>query len=95
MIFIIKSKPTKMKTALQELIERLEEFKAEQLDPGQPCDRMQQLTVEICIQHATELLEKEREQIEKACAYGFKDALKPSGSQVLNWKQYYNETFKQ
>jgi hypothetical protein len=84
-----------MKTALQEFIEWLEEFKSEQLDAELVCNRVQQLTIKICIQHATELLEKEREQIEKACAYGFKDALKPSGSQVLNWKQYYNETFKQ
>ena len=80
-----------MKTSLQELIEWLDKR-------IEDCNEIGGLEIAkwAFIQgkkEATELLEKEREQIEKACAYGFKDALKPSGSQVLNWKQYYNETF--
>ena len=79
-------KTNKMKTPLQELIEILEEFKSDQDEPNDVCNRLQQVTIEYCISKATELREKEREQKPQSSEVeqGGVDALKIAEAQGLS-----------
>ena len=73
-----------MKTALQELIEWMKD----QYYPAMYEDEI--------LKKATELLEKEREQIENAHANGIHDASACiNGEKFKTSEEYYNETFKQ
>ncbi len=83
-----------MKTALQELIEIIESSK-------QDADIQGVGICEVLDYHgihdkATELLEKEREQIENAHANGIHDASACiNGEKFKTSEEYYNETYNQ
>jgi hypothetical protein len=78
-----------MKTALQELIERLQE-EERQFKKDKDVDSLIRAAFQVSIQHATELLEKEREQIENAWLDGVS-----AWDSEMEAEQYYNETFNQ
>ncbi len=80
-----------MKTALQELIERLEERKKKLSHAD--IDVCERVALGFAITQATELLEKEREQIETGFDYGVNVGLR--GGLSKDAEQYYNETYKQ
>lgn len=81
-----------MKTPLQELIERLKEEKHTYM--MQEHHPLELSIIEDCfdsaIMKATELLEKEREVIEKAWLNGVS-----AWDSEMEAEQYYNETYKQ
>ncbi len=95
-----------MKTALTELIERLERHSIEL--KGSEKTIQADGAIRMCIIEATELLEKEREQIEKEVNDTTRsdvaianNALKALMGKTLfdvkgnEGEQYYNETYKQ
>ena len=77
-----------MKTALQELIERLADKKDEH-EYNTTFDDGIRRGLALAIVKATELLEKEREQIENAWLNGV-----GAWDSEMEAEQYYNETFK-
>ena len=81
-----------MKTALQELIEWSEEDLELFIEDADEALRI----FKAIKDKATELLEKEREQIENAHANGIHDASACiNGEKFKTSEQYYNETFNQ
>lgn len=83
-----------MKTAIQELIERLEKHSMEL--KGSEKTIQADGAIRMCIIEATELLEKEREQIENARKTG-REAMVSSHSKIAfkSDEQYFNDTYKQ
>jgi len=84
-----------MKTALQLLIESLEEIKKE-LNTKWDGDPLARRGIVIAINEATKLLEKEREQISNAWddgdyAYFYS---KETGRNFDNGENYFNEKYK-
>jgi hypothetical protein len=73
-----------MKTAMQEMIDWIEE-------------RFNNPKETEVFKKATELLEKEKEQIENTFADGFVEGVETqkSGKQLLFPEQYYNQTYNQ
>jgi hypothetical protein len=81
-----------MKTAMQELIELLEDFKGELKDTydGNPWITRGVL---ISIAEAKKLLRKEREQIEKAFFDGDEDGRSEYYKKFVGSQDYYNKTY--
>ena len=83
------------KTALQELIQKLESFKTE-LKEKYDGDPLVTRGISIAIKEANKLLEKEKEQIKKSYLEG-----DGNGCGCYDFltnedaEQYYNETYKQ
>lgn len=73
-----------MKTAMQELIDELKLIEVYPMSP-------------LVLRMATDLLEKEKEQIENTFADGFVEGVETqkSGKQLLFPEQYYNQTYNQ
>ena len=78
-------------TALQELINKLESFKKE-LTEKYDGDPLVTRGIDMSVNEAKELLEKEEEQIIDAYNHGCIDTL---NDEMKQGKQYYNETYKQ
>ena len=78
-------------TALQELINKLESFKKE-LTEKYDGDPLVTRGINMSVNEAKELLEKEEEQIIDAYNHGCIDTL---NDEMKQGKQYYSETYKQ
>ncbi len=78
-----------MKTAVQILIEQLEEIKKE-FNTKWDGDPLARRGIVIAINEATNLLEKEKEQIKRAFKFGVADAYNFIEEEA---EQYYNQTY--
>ena len=86
---------TKDTTAMQELIEQIENKLSQFPDDSLPSERGLYDGYLNSLNIAKALLQKEREQIEKAFTDGSIDAHKPLKNSFIRTSDYFTQTYKQ